>query len=459
MSPRIRLLATALLAATTLCGALLADDRTTAIDGSGATYTVSAGAYGQLFPGGTATAAANPVLALDVVPAGGAAQRLLVPGSEGPESEAGAFVILDPATQTLYTVWQSQTAKTSTIRLVGLAGGAFGSWIEASDRATTAKSALQVSITRDAYSQLPTGASAPATVQRTVLHLLWWEPVSQQSYYKPILLVGGTVMAGQPAVTLGDLDGPSPEPTAAQVSPQLYAAPSVAAGRNDHAAILGFANARTGRILSIEVSVVPGEMSELADDLRAYIEQTAAISDAQNLQSIADGVRGHIISTGVRFTDFQPGMLQFLGDAVRGHIISTGIVFDGDVMALAEDARRFALSSGANVIANGLDRPGMAPLQAAAILDLPGAPLAAGSQQVEMRITATHPAPATGDGSHTLLLSPDGLGQVVAWDGAGALSYRSWQGSAWSAANALQLGPNLSESQALALLLRSVREH
>lgn len=459
MSPRTRLLACALLAAVAASGSAFADTRTLALDGAGTAYAVSAGAYGDLFPGGRATAAANPVLALDVTPAGGATARLLVPGSEGPESEVNPFLVLDPATQTLYTVWQRQTASSSTIGLVGLAGGEFGGFLEVTDRASAVKSALQVSITRDAYTRLAADASR-STVERTVLHLLWWEPASQQSYYKPILLVGGTVLAGQPAVTLGDLDGPAVEPTASQVSPALYAAPRTAAGRNDHAAILGFANSRTGRILSIEVSVVPGEMSALADDLRSYIEQTAVIGDAQDLQNIAEAVRGHIISTGARITDsFQPGMLQFLGDAVRGHIISTGVVFDGDATALAEDARRFALRSGVNVIANGLDRPGMAPLQTAAILDVPGAPLATGSQQVEMRITASHPAPATGDGVHTLLLSPDGVATVVAWDAAGAVDYRTWQANAWTTPNTLKLGPTLTHDQALSLLQRSVREY
>src|SRR3954465_11076739 len=91
-----------------LASSALAADRQAALGDSGEVYLVRTGSYGELFPGGTGADAKNPVLALDIVRPGQAAQRLLVPGTDGADVESSPFELYESSSGALFLVWQSQ---------------------------------------------------------------------------------------------------------------------------------------------------------------------------------------------------------------------------------------------------------------------------------------------------------------------------------------------------------------
>src|SRR5690349_12842673 len=135
-----------IVAALAACPAMpgFAADRLSALGTQGEVYTLRAGSYADLFPGGQATAAANPVLALDVAEAGSATQRLLVPGSESAAVESNPFIVYEESSATLYLVWQSIPRVGETeLKLGAFRGGQWGGVTEIRDNVGAAQGAPQ----------------------------------------------------------------------------------------------------------------------------------------------------------------------------------------------------------------------------------------------------------------------------------------------------------------------------
>lgn len=448
----------ALLALTSLSSAGLAvaerADRATAVAADGTVYAARTGAYKSLFPGGIAAPANAPVLALDIARADGTASRILVPGTEGIQAEDSPIVLLQEPSADVYLQWSSRTASTASLLLRRYRDGKFSDAIALDEDPQAIKGVPQVAITRDAYTALD-AHGAERSVQRTVLHMVWWQgPGSSDAgiFYRAVLFVDGELVGTDDLVALSDLDTAAPDSTT-HAADALLRAPFLAGGRNDHSALAGFVNGRTGRLFTLEVAVVPGELSSLADDLRDFTIAAAELNGTDDLTHIGDLVRAHIIGVGRRISD---GVLVALGEEVRAHIIGVGHGYGGDAVVLANDTRRFLLREGVNLLENGVDSPDLVAGNTA-ILELP-TDAAGATHQIRLRIMAKHPAPATGETATQLLASPDGTRVLVSWDGPSQLRYTEWRDDSWSAAVALPLGV-LSHDDALQALQRRVREH
>src|SRR5262245_29437254 len=107
---------------------------------SGEVYRVQTGTYKSLFANAPAGSETNPVLALEVT-RDGKVQRLLVPGTDGPEAEQAPALAVDHSNNAVYLVWEGQHNIHSVLNLVsfGLAGG-FGDVFEFSGDAFSTKS-------------------------------------------------------------------------------------------------------------------------------------------------------------------------------------------------------------------------------------------------------------------------------------------------------------------------------
>src|SRR5437763_12031721 len=158
-----------------LAGAALAADRQAALGDSGEVYLVRTGNYGDLFPGGTATDGKNPVLALDIVRPGQDSQRLLVPGTDGPDVESSPFELYESSSGALFLVWQSQVNSISPVLyLRSYQAGTWSPVIRITGNPFALKSSPQFAITHDTYDILAADGTYN-TVPRTILHLIWWE--------------------------------------------------------------------------------------------------------------------------------------------------------------------------------------------------------------------------------------------------------------------------------------------
>ncbi len=429
------------------------DSRSTAVGTDGTVYMARAGSYGALFAGVPAKQAALPVLALDVTAPDGTSSRVLVPGTDDAKVEDSAAVLLQEPTGDLYILWASHDGGAASLLLRSFAHGKFSASVVLDDNPRAPKTAPQVGITRDAYTATDARGDTRA-VQRTVLHLLWWEGDNARgtAMYRSVLFVNGDLVGADNLIDLGDLDAPTVEPGAGNVADGLIRAPMLAPGRNERAAILAFVNPRTGRLFTIEVAVVPGELSELADDLREYMVALAAQNDLGDIVRIADAVRAHLIGGGRRFSD---GVRLALAEEVRAHLIGGGRS-GVDAYALADDTRRYLLRAGVNLLENGIDSPELPP-NSSAVVELP-VDDAGATHQLQLRIMGRRAAPTTGESTHRIYSSPDGAHLLIAWDGPSQLRYVESRDAAWTAPLSLRLGA-LTLDAAENALARRVREH
>jgi hypothetical protein len=179
-----------------LAGALLAADRQAALGDAGEVYFVHTGVYGDLFPGGTATAAGNAVLALDIARQDQPLERVLVPGTEGPEVESSPFELYESSSGALFMVWQSQVnAIHPVLYLSSYKDGTWTPAIQVTGNPFAQKSAPQIAITRDTYNIQDPNDGTYSPAHRTILHLIWWEEGANGGgsvQYAPIVLLDGS---------------------------------------------------------------------------------------------------------------------------------------------------------------------------------------------------------------------------------------------------------------------------
>jgi hypothetical protein len=456
--------ATTLLAAAglLLAGGAAAADRQTVLGGNGAVYAVAAGSYGALFAGGSAAAAGDTVLALDVARPDAAVERLLVPKTAGGEVEDSPALVYEEASDSLFLVWRSIVNQIHPVLyLASYKDGEWGEVLEVVGNPFAAKSAPQLAVTRDEF-RFAGADGFERTARRTVLHLVWWEAGGDgdRINYAPILLLDGAYVGWNPIYSLGELDRPAVEATIGGVTDQLLQAPRVQAGRNDHSVIVSFANPATGRLLVVEATLLAGELSALADGLRAHIIGGGVTAGA-DLTALADVLRAHIIGGGYRL---HRGLLTFIGDDLRAHIIGGGKKYAGAAKsAVADAARTRVIEAGAGVLEHGVQAAtaaataGEPAVERIEELAQEGETATAGPVPLlQLRVLANRPAPHTGAAPTTIYSAVDGRAMLIAWVMGPEIRYIETQGAGWSPILRLVTSEAFSFEQAWKVLERRI---
>ncbi|HKH43994.1 MAG TPA: hypothetical protein VKM72_04945 [Thermoanaerobaculia bacterium] len=450
-----RVTATALALGFLLSASASAFDRTGAIGPEGEIYLTRVGPYGVLFPKGNSYPASNVVLTLEVSRSGQAPDRILVPGTEGPEVESASLVVFEEASKSLFLVWQSNISSINRLVLRNFKDGSFGSPIEvAAGTFEATMSAPQAVVTRDEFF-VPTADGETATVHRTLLHLVWWQAsgAGNQALYAPITLIEGIDTGAHSVFSLYDLDqSPDDAAAAAEILPQLYRAPRIQTGRNDHSVVVSFANERNGRLAVLDVAVLPGEISFLADKIRAHIIDIGR--RGPSAQAIADKIRAHIIDIG----RLNPRVVSFLSNDVYEHILTAGgrYVDAGNYTGLADDVSAYVTRSATNLLENGRlgetpDTPEILRLANSEDNDELGAP------RLQVRRVFTKPAPRTAAAPTTVFASKDGKAVLVAWDTVSQIRYREISPEGWGEVLAIAITPDLTREQAYDFLEQRLR--
>src|SRR6185436_8783066 len=314
-----RVTSTALVLGLLLAAGASAFDRPGALGPGGEIYLTRVGTYGVLFPKGKSYPASNTVLALEMSRSGGIADRLLVPGTEGAEIESSPFVFYEETSRSLYVFWQTKISSVNRLILRTFKDGSFGPPIEVrTGTFNMTMSAPQAAVTRDEFF-VPTDDGGTATVHRMLLHLIWWEEsgTGNRVLYAPITLIEGLYTGWHPVYSLNDFDRSADNPVAAaEVLPQLYRSPRIQTGRNDHSVVVSFANERNGRMAVLDVSLLPGEISYIADRIRSHIIDIGR--QKPSTKAVADHIRSHIIDIG----RLNPQVVGFLSNDVYEHILA-----------------------------------------------------------------------------------------------------------------------------------------
>jgi hypothetical protein len=431
--------------------------REAALSARGDLYTVKPGVYGELFPEAPEALAANPVLALEVMRADGPTERLLVPGTEDAAAERTPMILFEESSNSAFLVWETSADSHPLVKLARFDGARFAE-LAVPESVRGLKSAPQIAITRDSYTA---GAGADAVaVSRTILHLVCEEEGSEstRTLYLPLILENGEYIGYGGAVELNRLDESPAAGLAYNLSPELVRSPSLQPGRDGRTVVAAFADAQTRRVVSVEIRVLPRDLSRLADIARNVIIDTGArLNYPQNLSALADRAREAILGAG---GTFQPEVVQAMANRVADEIRAAG---GRPLQVLAGVARNVIIDTGAR-----LSGPGLRNQTAAATAGTPqileierqGAVVEglSPSHLIQLSFASSRPAPRVQPGDVTLMTSPSGEDVLIALAQDGRVLYRDSKAGGWNDARELKLTERIDLGRALTILYERIRD-
>lgn len=430
-----------------------------ALGNDGELYLVKAGAYSILFPGGKETDESSIVLALEITRPGEPPLRVLVPDTKDKDIESSPAVIFEADSETVFLVWESRLSSRSVLRLTSFDGTHWARSIEVTGNSYSPKTSPQLATTRDSY-QDTDAEGKPALKHRTVLHLTWSEETAAdfyEAFYTPIILEEGTFIGWNPIFGLNDFDKSDDHPNS-PVASELVRSPMVQAGHDGRSIMISFTSAVTGRLVSLEVDVLPIQLRQLADKARAYIIDLGAHQKPE-LPSVAAKARDFILSSA---GDFQPEVARSMADLLQAYILSQGFsqVVD-DLKPLADKARAYIIDLGAKFSGRVLN-PGPGEAKSVAQIfqiapRLEGMPENPPTHLLQARPISSRPAPAIGSGTVRVFVSETGASSLVSWAGKDRVYYRDSQGSGWSGVRELKLNDSIDLNKAYEVLNQRVQ--
>lgn len=418
----------------------------TALSGNAEIYRVEAIRYGDVFPEGADAAPDDPVLLFESHKPGEPIQREVVPGTEGYHLERSPNLLLDAATDTLYMVWETRiNGMHSRLKLVSRDADGWSETIEIYGNPYLFKGNPQMAVTRDTF---VTEKDGEETMQRRViLHLIWTERISEaeeQVLYSPLILLDGEYIGWNPVYRLSEVVAPALGEVSMIAAETAYT-PTIQPGGNLHSVVIGFLDPAKGRLVSLEVAVLPGELSFMGDAARA---QLIEIGMRKDLPELADRARAQLIEIGHRFN---PLLVQHLADALHQLILGQDAE-TVDIEALADLARAQLIEIGIRF------RQGLLPMQDAARAQLIeiGHRFEPQRARHDLRTLLVRHFPLPdGPAGHpvTLFLSDQGQEMLAVWESEEQkVSYQETANGSWSPPQALLLGAELDRAQAYELL-------
>ncbi len=459
MRIRISALLCSLLLITT--GALAADrdERASVLGNEGELYRAEAGTYGDLFPTGTETAPESRVLALDVTHPLTGTERFLIPGTadSNGDFEGRPSLFFDDGSSTLFLVWES--TRNQIHPYLQITSWQHGNWSDPLviwSNAFALKGSANLAVTRDAYNLIAADQSE-TVISRTVLHLIWWEDAvgGTDVLYAPIVLQDGKYSQSQPDILRLNDFVDSENGSIAPLS--LVHAPAIQPGRDHRSVLATFTDQLTGRLSTLEITVLPGELNSLADKIRGEIIEIGEREfEPANPWPFADKIRGEIIEIGARLNRQN---LTFLADKIRGEIIEIGSRYSRDqVSELAARIRGEIIEIGSKIFGaehirlyeTGENRN---TVETTAWFD--GLET---RHQLTFHTASSRLAPAGGQTPALVYSSRSGEHALLAWDyGDDWIFYQeSTDEDNWSEPRALALGNHLSRERALEVLTQRI---
>lgn len=437
-----------------LAPAASATSRDAVLGSTGEFYRVQAGSYGTLFPGRAGVDPKRSVLALEIGRPGTPVERILVEGTEDLATELTPSLAYEDTSKTLYVVWQSRLEGQSALRLAGFDGT---SWSEPVERITedffSLKTPPQLAVTHDMF-ETAGPAGEKVETHRRILHLVWGEGEGdyQRVFYTPVIFDNGVYVGQNPLFDLTALDPSSGFATTFEVAPDLRA-PKIQKGRDGRTVVVAFVAPATRRLLSLEVDVLPRELSMLADGTRAVIIDTGA-KFRGNIRGLADKARQTVIEQGG--AAFHLEVLEAIGDRVWNQILANEAK---PLEALGEDTRAVIIDTGAKLGGRGLRNPrsvGNTPARLEEIA--PEAPVPA--HLFRFQVISSRPVPHIGGTSVHLFLSESGEDALISWLSADGkrVSYCDSNSAGWNKALDLPLSAALSLEEAYKVLEQRIRE-
>ncbi len=435
-----------------------AESRNIALGANGDLYSVRTGTYGELFPGTGLAQADAVVLALDVTRSGAGSQtsqRLLVPGTGGNEIESFPSLFFEQSSKSIFLVWESRINPLhSVLYLTSLTDGEFGAVVQISGDQYSFKSSPQIAVSRDTFDLLDSNGISQHH-NRTIVETVWWETTGseERAVYAPVVLIDGSYLGWNPVFHLDDLAASQGPRVLELPSVPLLHSPSIHLGEGG-AVIATFVNTETGRLNTIEIDVLPVDLSNIAARVRTKILAYPEIPSPITL--LADPVRSAIIDLG---SALHPSIRTFLADQIRSAIIDIGSHYNpGQVRRLANAIRSAIIDIGAGAFGGH----GRLPQFAYHITEVTASPSDEPSVEEPGHALAHHvaadlPIPDTGDAVPSIYTSTHGDSLLVSWEENGKILYRESTEDGWTDVLSIALGPNMTREQAELILAQRAR--
>ena len=418
--------------AVALGAAEAATPATRALAPSGDVFAIAEGSYGELFPEGTETLAEHPVLAVAVLRPDGSSERLLVPGTAGPEVERLSSLLIGPDGETLHVLWQSGIGSPS-LRLVSR--GADGAWAEVVDVSrgvAVFPGSPRAAVTRDSAEIEGEDSGSSVRMRRSVLHIVWLEEAGGRTIYAPVVIADGVYIGDHSLLALDELAPAAGGAESGDAAPPAAGilGPAIEPGDDGAAAVAAFIDPASARLVAVELRMVSGELSDVANRVREEILDLAARLEPgspDSLRDLAAGARAELLAVGTRL---RPALLQLLAGELEAYILGHGSDWAFQPEAMAERTRGVLVEIG-----SGFDHAPIRRLAGGARAQMIGVGHRwegpARPHDLRLRVAAERPAPETG-GPASLFLSGDGEDALVAWELEGVVHFRESEGDAES---------------------------
>jgi hypothetical protein len=408
---------------------------------SGEVYRVQSGTYKSLFGTAPAGQELNPVLALDIL-RDGKLQRLMVPGSEGPELEQAPSLTVDRATNQVYLVWEGLHVIHSVLNIVGYSSAGFTDNFEFSGDPFSAKSNPQLATTLDHYQVLGDDGNV-TQADRTIVHMVWYDDGSlgRRNLYTPLVIEGGEMLRTNTIFDLAELAADTPDSTGVAAPAALAQKPQVRSGRDGQSVVIAFVTPGQSHLSSLELRSVTGELVSFADKARAQVIEIGAANPGLSRSGIAEKARAQVIEIGRRLmrSDVADFLAKSFVDAVAG---GNG---DESLEQVSEKARAQVIEIGVSLRRNVADKA------RAQVIEI-GRAASGPSHLLDLRKASRRDLPALPDRTMRMFLSQRGDDAAFAWTIDNTVRYRESTGDGWGPVRVLTLGSSLSADDAYALV-------
>jgi hypothetical protein len=346
-------------------------------------------------------------------------------------------------------VWASRFNFVHTrINLISLTGT--DSWsevIEISGDPFSLKTAPSLAVTRE---ETASAEDPSQTVERTVLHTIWWEESGDGNrvVYAPLVLENG-VYEGQNSVV--PLQGFTSTPSSVTTAATLARSPSVTTSSDGRSVYASYIDPDTARFVTLRLTMAPDEFLSIANQVEALLAQQASQLCARGgATALADAAFDLVIEAG-RAT-LPDGLLSYLAHDLRSHVEQQGC--SSGTQRIASDARSHIVLVGIRAGGDGLLRvrsDARSHIVLVGLRSRPGSDRTAAIERI-----ADRDAPHLGAGPVRTFLSRDGRSAIVSWQpNASLIRYRETRSDGdedWGPAFSLVLDAELTEAEAYHVL-------
>ena len=413
----------------------------------GTVVQLRSGPYGELFPEGSETHPENLVLALDVQRSD-SSERLLVPRTESFTPETSATLLYEKSADVVYLLWEGLYNSIHPILyLTNFDGAQWAEVIEIAGGVFASKGHPQLVVSRDSSVPMKTEGAPAAFTDRAVMHVVWWEEGAVGSYkrFAPLVFQDGIFLGWNPLRNLASFSLKSGDGIA--VDPNIENALRIQPGSKSNAAVIGFLNHETGRLITLEVETLPRELSRLAEEVSVLILEIGP--ECTSPEDLGERIRSAVLELGV---DFHPGSLSYIADQVRAMIAEEhGELSAEGIVDFSEKMGAHIIHMGVRMKSNGLDSA-----EATEIIEIGQSGSGGGPyHHLKVSLLSDREPPEVG-GAATLYLSRSGQDVLVVWDEDGSVCYRESEGDEWSDLQSIELSEDLDRDTVYQILAERI---